>query len=186
MKIVSIVGKTNSGKTTLIEKIIPEFTKRGYRIGTIKHDLHQFEIDCEGKDTWRMTKAGADTVVIASDKKIAMIKNIALEPRTCSGDNPQQVEESSIDEISQWLLQDVDIIITEGYKRQDKPKIEVTRTGELLCTKDDNLIAIIDNTGRNAAFHLPDDLKEIPVFKLDEAKKIVDLIKNKYLKGGDE
>jgi molybdopterin-guanine dinucleotide biosynthesis protein MobB len=72
--IVSIVGRTNSGKTTLIEKLIPELKKRGYKVGVIKHTKHQFEIDHPGKDTWRMTKAGADTVVIVSDKKLAMIR----------------------------------------------------------------------------------------------------------------
>ena len=67
--IISIVGKSNSGKTTLIEKIIPELKKRGCKVGTIKHDVHGFEIDYEGKDTYRHFQAGPDTVVIASSKK---------------------------------------------------------------------------------------------------------------------
>lgn len=171
--IISVVGKTKSGKTTLIERIIPELKERGYKVGTIKHDVHQFEIDHEGKDTYRMTQSGADTVVIASDKKLGMIKNIS---------------DLSLDKIAEWLFPDggiglgVDIIITEGYKRQDKPKIEVTRSGELLCSKDDNLIAVIDNTDRDVALHLPDDLKKIPCFGLNEIEKIVDLMEEEFLK----
>ncbi len=182
--IVSIVGKTNSGKTTLIEKIIPELKKRGYKVGIIKHDVHQFEIDYEGKDTYRMTQAGADTVVIASTEKIAMIKNVmSPSPRPSPSRGEDKGEgEMSIDEITQQLLQDVDIVITEGYKRQGKPKIEATRSGELLCTKDNNLIAIVNNTDRNTTFHLSsDDLKEIPCFSLDGIEKIVNLIERRFL-----
>ena len=67
--IVSIVGKSGSGKTTLLEKVVAELTKRGYNVGTIKHDVHGFEIDYEGKDSWRHKKAGAKTVVLSSPDK---------------------------------------------------------------------------------------------------------------------
>lgn len=160
--IISIVGKTNSGKTTLIEKIIPELKKRGYRVGAIKHDVHQFEIDHEGKDTWRMTAAGANTVIIASAKKMGMVKKLD--------------REYHLDEISGWLIRDVDIIITEGFRKQDKPKIEVTRTGELLCTRDDNPIAFIDNTPPGILFRLPEGLAGTSRLKMDETVNIVDLI----------
>ena len=72
--IISIVGKSDSGKTTLIEKIIPELNKRGYRVATVKHDVHGFDIDIEGKDSWRHKNSGAHTVVISSPQKIAMIR----------------------------------------------------------------------------------------------------------------
>lgn len=159
--VISVVGRTNSGKTTLIEQILPELKRRGYRVGTIKHDVHQFDIDHEGKDTWRMTRAGADNVVIASGGKIAMIKNIN--------------REYHIDELSAWLFTDVDIIITEGFKKQNKPKIEVTRTGELLCTKDSNPIGFVDNTVPGVRFCPPEGI-DAPCLKMDETLAIVDLI----------
>jgi molybdopterin-guanine dinucleotide biosynthesis protein B len=101
--IISIVGKSNSGKTTLIEKLIPELNRRGYRVGTVKHDVHGFEVDKEGKDSWRHRKAGAYSTIISSPQQIALI-------RTMSYDAP-------LDEIRDRFIQDVDIIIAEGYKR---------------------------------------------------------------------
>lgn len=172
--IISIVGKTNSGKTTLIEKIIPELKKRGYRVGTIKHDVHQFDIDHKGKDTWRMTQAGANTVVIASDKKLAMMQIIT---------DKNQI--MNIDDISSWLLNDVDIIITEGYKKQNKPKIEVTGSGELLCSKDDNLIAIVLNKHQSAELECKIPDYNIPCFELENIDKMVDLIVKFFLLGND-
>ena len=74
--VVSIVGKSNSGKTTLLEKLIPELKRRGYRVATVKHDTHGFEVDQPGKDTWRLAQAGADAVVISSSDKLALIKRV--------------------------------------------------------------------------------------------------------------
>jgi molybdopterin-guanine dinucleotide biosynthesis protein B len=168
--IVSIVGRTNSGKTTLIEKLIPELKKRGYKVGVIKHTKHQFEIDHPGKDTWRMTKAGADTVVIASDKKLAMIRITNNEPIT-----------TNLDELVEWLFPDVDIVITEGYKRENKPKIEVTRSGELLCnTRYDNLLAVVFNPSRTTNYQTLISSLNVPCFSFDEISAIVDFIINKY------
>jgi len=76
--VLSIVGKSDSGKTTLIEKLIPELKHRGYRVGTIKHDAHRFEMDHEGKDTYRHFHAGADTVLISSAEKMAMQKQYGM------------------------------------------------------------------------------------------------------------
>jgi len=74
--IVSIVGKSDSGKTTLIEKLLPALTGRGYRVATVKHDVHGFEVDQEGKDSWRHKQAGAHTVVISSPNKVALIRDV--------------------------------------------------------------------------------------------------------------
>src|SRR5512143_21431 len=71
--IVSVVGKSDSGKTTLLEKLVKELTSRGYRIGTIKHDVHSFEIDHPGKDSWRHKQAGASATVISSPAKLALV-----------------------------------------------------------------------------------------------------------------
>jgi molybdopterin-guanine dinucleotide biosynthesis protein B len=74
--VVSVVGKSNSGKTTLIEKMIGELVRRGYRVATIKHNLHGFEIDHEGKDSWRHKQAGARTTVIASPHRVAVVEDV--------------------------------------------------------------------------------------------------------------
>jgi molybdopterin-guanine dinucleotide biosynthesis protein B len=160
--IISIVGKSDSGKTTLLEKLIAEIKNRGYHIGTIKHDTHGFDIDREGKDTWRHKKAGASTVIISSPNKIAVIKDIK--------------EEKPLDTIAAEYLQDMDIIFTEGYKRGNKPKVEVFRKEvhqELLCTEDDNLIAVASNQ------HF--DLK-VPSFDINDVKGLANLIEEKFLK----
>lgn len=150
--IISVVGKKNSGKTTLVERIITTLKSKGYKVGAIKHDAHQFEIDYPGKDSWKMTQAGADNVVIISSGQMGMIKRL---------DN-----EISIDEIVQQFLQDVDIVITEGYKRQNKPKIEVTSTGELSCSEDDNLFAIVFNKDRNCKNKMQIDNLNVPCFNI--------------------
>lgn len=162
--VISIVGKTNSGKTTFLERIIPVFKKKGYRIGTIKHDVHYFNIDHEGKDTYRMTEAGSDTVVIASKEKMAMVKQLNAE--------------LSIDEIVQHFFTDVDLVFTEGFKKQNKPKIEVTSSGDLLCRDDETLRAVILNAYSGpirTGLHLP---KTIPSFKIQELPGIVKFIEN--------
>jgi molybdopterin-guanine dinucleotide biosynthesis adapter protein len=160
--IISIVGKSDSGKTTLLEKLIAEIKNRGYHIGTIKHDTHGFDIDREGKDTWRHKKAGASTVIISSPNKVAVIKDIK--------------EEKALDTIAAEYLQDMDIIFTEGYKRGNKPKVEVFRKEvhqDLLCTEDDNLIAVASNQ------HF--DLK-VPSFNINDVSGLADLIQNKFLR----
>ena len=93
--IISIVGKSDSGKTTLIEKLVPELTRRGYRVATVKHDVHGFEVDREGKDSWRHKQAGAHTVVISSPQKIALIRDVE--------------KDSTLDEIRRRWVQDVDL-----------------------------------------------------------------------------
>jgi len=160
--IVSIVGKSDSGKTTLMEKLIPELKKRGYRVATIKHHIHGFEIDKEGKDTWRHTKAGADEVVISSPNKLAIIKVVD--------------EEYTLDKIGSSIIKDVDIILTEGYKKGNKPKIEVFRSEvhkELLCTDEDNLIAIASDRRFD---------RGIPCFDINDIKGLADLLEKTFLK----
>jgi molybdopterin-guanine dinucleotide biosynthesis protein B len=73
--VVCFVGKSNSGKTTLIEKLVLEFTSRGLAVGTIKHDVHGFDIDIPGKDSWRHKKAGARRTVISSPAKLSLIQD---------------------------------------------------------------------------------------------------------------
>jgi len=162
--IISIVGKSDSGKTTLIEKLVPELTRRGYRIATVKHDVHGFEVDREGKDSWRHKKAGAHTVVISSPKKVALIRDVE--------------RDLSLMEIRDKLIRDVDLVLSEGYKRDVQPKIEIFRKErhqELLCAKEDNLIAIVSDQTFNVG---------IPCFDLEDMKGLSDFIEKEFLKPG--
>lgn len=161
--IVSIVGKSDSGKTTLIEKIVPELIRRGYHVITVKHDLHGFEIDKEGKDSWRHKLAGAHGVIISSPQKVALIRDVD--------------KDMSLEELRDSFGGDADLILSEGYKRDVQPKIEVFRKEEhkeLLCTKEDNLVAIASNR--------PFDIG-VPCLDIDDVKGIVDLIESTFLRG---
>lgn len=158
--VISIVGRSQTGKTTLIEKLIPVFKQKGYRVGTIKHSHHVFDIDKSGKDSYRHKEAGADTVILASPGKIAMVKN------DHSGNLENLVD----------YFKDMDLLITEGYKREARPKIEVVRSArhsESLCRDDQNLVAIVTDVDLNI---------DIPIFGFDDHKKLVEFIENKFLK----
>jgi len=158
--IVSIVGKSDAGKTTLIEKLIPELKRRGYRVATIKHDAHQFEIDHPGKDSYRHFHAGADWTVIGSSAKLASLRRLE--------------RELTLDEIAATIT-GMDIILTEGFKREAKLRIEVSRrahTTELISDPAE-LLAI--------AADYPIDIG-VPVFDLNDAAAIVDLIEREVLR----
>ena len=162
--IISIVGKSDSGKTTLIEKLVPELTRRGYRIATVKHDVHGFEVDREGKDSWRHKRAGAHTVVISSPQKVALIRDVE--------------RDLSLMEIRDKLIREVDLVLSEGYKRDVQPKIEIFRKErhqELLCAKEDNLIAIVSDQTFNV---------EVPCFDLEDMRGLSDFIEKEFLKPG--
>jgi len=132
--IVSIVGSSGVGKTTILEKLIPELTRRGFRVGIVKHHAHgDFEMDRPGKDSWRHKQAGAAITIISSPHQIGMVMDVDHDHR------PNELMS---------LLRDMDIILTEGYKREDNPKIEVFRSeinGEPLCKDDERLVALISN-----------------------------------------
>jgi molybdopterin-guanine dinucleotide biosynthesis protein B len=157
--IISVVGKSVVGKTTFLEKLIAELKRRGLRVAVVKHDVHGFELDRPGKDSWRLAQAGSDSVVIASPKRLALMKRLD--------------REMALSEIAAFLT-DVDIILTEGYKLGDAPKIEVSRRergGELLCTPDE-LVAIVSDRSFDV---------DVPQFGLDDAGGIVDLLEGRFL-----
>ena len=160
--IVSIVGRSNSGKTTVLEALIRELVGRGYRVATVKHDVHGFEIDREGKDSWRHKRAGARTVVISSPEKIAVIEDVD--------------RELGLEEVRRRVVGDVDIILTEGYKRQRYPKIEVNLFGdssELLCSSDDTLIACVSSRPVHT---------DVPVFSGAEIGGLCELLESRFLR----
>ena len=164
--IVSVVGKSDSGKTTLIEKLVPELTRRGYRVATVKHDIHGFEVDREGKDSWRHKQAGAHSVVISSPTKAALIRDVE--------------RDMSLEEIREKLVRDVDLILSEGYKKDVQPKVEVFRKEvhkKLLCTKKDNLVAIVSNRKFGVG---------VPCFGLEDMKGLASFIEKEFLKSKKE
>ena len=160
--IVSIVGKSHSGKTTLIEKIILELNDRGYKVATVKHDVHGFDIDIEGKDSWRHKKAGAHTTIISSPEKVAAIRDVE--------------EDLSLDKLRGTFIRDVDIIISEGYKKDIHPKIEVYRKDaheELLCSKEDFLIALAGDKEFNIG---------VPCININDVEGLVNIIEERFLR----
>lgn len=160
--VISMVGKSGVGKTTALERVIREIKRRGYRLGTVKHDTHGFEIDKPGKDSWRHAQAGSDAVVISGPRKMALVRQLEVE--------------MPLDRIVE-LMGDVDLVITEGYKRGDRPKIEVARRErgtELLC-RPDELLAIMTD--------YPVDMP-VPQFALDDAAGVVDLLEELLFKDG--
>lgn len=158
--VFSIVGKnSNTGKTTVLCNIIQELKKRGYRVATIKHDVHGFEIDHPGKDTWKHGQAGSDIVMISSPEKFAMIEKVQ--------------REYTLDEIVS-KIDNVDVIITEGYKRENKPKLEVYRreAAECLLCEEKELFGLVTDT--------PFENK-VPQFSFEEVGKLVDYIVELFL-----
>lgn len=152
--IVILAGHSGAGKTTFMEKLIPEFNRRGLRVGTIKHDVHGFEMDKPGKDSWRHKQAGASVTVISSPYQIGMIKDVTHDHQP--------------DELLP-LFPDVDIILIEGFKRAHKPKLEIFRpeiTKEPFCKDDQFLLAIISdaNLDLNAPRFSPNDIVGVTDF----------------------
>ncbi len=160
--IVSIVGKSNAGKTTFIERLIPEIVRRGYRVAIIKHGAHGFDIDHEGKDTWRYRKAGAHSTIISSPGKVALIEEVE--------------KDHDIEELREKYIRNVDIIVVEGYKGNPHPKIEIfrkERNNRLISTKDNNLMAVVSDD--------PVDI-DIPCFTMKQVKGLADMIEKRFLK----
>jgi len=158
--VISVVGRSNVGKTTFLEKVVKELKNRGYRVAVVKHDSHGFDIDHPGKDSWRLAQAGSDVVVVSSADKMAMIKRPA--------------RELTLDQLADMVMDGVDIIITEGYKGADKPKIEVFRSdvSDRILSQEQDLLALV--TDRH--FDL-----DVPQFTTDDANGIVDLIIERFL-----
>jgi molybdopterin-guanine dinucleotide biosynthesis protein B len=155
---MSIVGKSGSGKTTLIEKLVPELKRRGMRIGTIKHSAHNIEMDKPGKDSWRHKQAGAVTVMVVAPQTIAMVKSMP-------SPNLYRLEK---------YFDDVDLVLTEGFKSGPMPKIEVFRQAahsEPLCRDDDQLIAFVTDTAIDSG---------VPTFGLEDVVQLADLIEERY------
>ncbi len=132
--LLAIVGKSDAGKTTLIERLVPELVKLGLHIGTVKHDVHGFEIDYPGKDSWRHGQSGADAYAIASPNRLAFIARLEAE--------------MPLDTIATTYFTGFDLVLAEGYKRSAPHRIEVFRLGAghevPLCESDESLALVTD------------------------------------------
>lgn len=161
---VSFVAKSGTGKTTLLEQVISELKTRKYRVGVIKHDAHRFDIDHPGKDSYRMAAAGADTVLISSPEKLAMVKVHASSP--------------PIGQLIETYFADMDIVLTEGFKQGDLPKIEVhrsERSDTLLCRgeqHDPTLIAVASDAALDS---------DVPLLDLNNALEVTDFLERYFL-----
>ena len=164
VKVVAFVAKSNTGKTTLLEQVIRELKNRGYKVGAIKHDAHSFDIDHPGKDSHRLTEAGADTMLITSPEKLALIKKHEASP--------------PLEDLVVTYFSDVDIVLTEGFKMSSLPKIEVhrqERSPTLLCRgehHDPMLIAVASDEALNL---------DVPILDLNDIKGVTDFIERTLL-----
>ena len=161
--VIGVAGWKNSGKTTLVERLVAELTQRGHRVATVKHAHHLFEVDPGATDSARHRRAGAIEVAVVSSRRIAQITEIA------AGSEPPL-------ECVLARLGPADIVIVEGYKRAPIAKIEVRRTagapGERLADRDPSVIAV-------AADHEVSSSR-VPTFGLDDIGSIADLIAARF------
>lgn len=158
--IISVVGYSESGKTTVLVKIIEELKKRGRRVATIKHHKGDFDIDHKGTDSFRHVESGSETTILSSPNKFALISKVE--------------KEKTLDQLID-MITDVDIIITEGYKNEDKPKVEVFRKAnnkDRISGIENKLIAVISND------EIKDDVEK---FCFNDINGIVNFIDNGYI-----
>jgi molybdopterin-guanine dinucleotide biosynthesis protein MobB len=156
---IAIVGNSGAGKTTLLERLIPALKGKGFRVGVVKHDAHRFDIDHPGKDSHRFTAAGADTMMITSAEKLAMVKRHAASP--------------PVEELLERYFGDVDLVLVEGFRGSLLPKIEVHRKefrSALICRgerNDPGLAAVASDE--------PLDL-DVPILDLNDPGAIAEFI----------
>ncbi len=157
MKLIAIAGYSGSGKTTLIEKVIPCLVMDGYRVSLIKHAHHEFDIDLPGKDSHRHRMAGATEVMVTSSNRWALMHELR-------GDNEPSLEEQL------KHFSPCDVVIVEGWKHHNIPKIEVHRKladKPLLFVEDKNVIAVA--TDETLA-------TDLPQFGLEDAEAVAAFI----------
>ncbi|MDF3415558.1 molybdopterin-guanine dinucleotide biosynthesis protein B [Sulfitobacter sp. M57] len=157
MRLYGIVGWKNAGKTGLMERLVTEITERGFSVSTVKHAHHAFDVDHQGKDSFRHRVAGATEVLLASRNRFALMHELRDE------------EEPSLADLL-TRLGPVDLVLIEGYKRDGHPKVEAHRS-----VTGNPLIAPEDPTVRAVASDTPLDL-EVPVYDLNNTVQIADFI----------
>ena len=159
--ILSFVGRSNSGKTTLIERLIPELVMARYRVATVKHAGHGFDLDTEGKDSWRHKGAGAGTVIVVSKGSLAMFADVP--------------DEIKVEELrDKFVGREYDLIIAEGWKSEGYPKIVILRdqVGEVPMSLE-GLLAVVSKK--------PVDLS-VPTFDPDDIKGLSEFVMRRFPK----
>lgn len=158
-RIFQIVGYKNSGKTTLVCKLVDYFKGKGLCVGTIKHDGHDFEIDREGTDTWKHRQAGADGVAIASANRTAWIEE----------------KGASLDELLKLFDERYDLILVEGFKHAGYPKLVVIRdsTDLLLARQLTNVVGVVGHLKEGDR----ENLHSLPCAAQDDLETIIGWIK---------
>ena len=160
-KVIGVAGFKNAGKTTLVEKLVAELTRRGRRVSTVKHAHHAFDIDHEGRDSFRHRKAGACEVVVVSQNRWALMH-----------ESRGEAEPSLADILAK--LAPCDLVIVEGYKRDSHDKIEVRNLAldhPKLAGSDPTVIAIAATGGVEDA--------PVPVFNRDDVAALASFIENR-------
>ena len=157
MRVFGVVGWKNAGKTGLMERLVTEITTRGFTVSTVKHAHHSFDVDHEGKDSYRHRQAGATEVLLASGNRFALMHELRDEA------------EPSLEALLAKLAP-VDLVLVEGYKRDAHPKVEAHRS-----VTGNPLIAPGDKTVRAVASDTALELDR-PVFDLNDTKTIADFI----------
>jgi molybdopterin-guanine dinucleotide biosynthesis protein B len=158
MRIIGLAGWSGAGKTTLIAKLIPSILARGLKVSTLKHAHHAFDVDRPGKDSYEHRMAGATEVLVASQKRFALMHELRDEPE------PQLPELLA-------KLAPVDLVIIEGWKREPHPKLEVFRAsvGKPLIHPDDPHVVAI-------ASDVPLPQARVPRISLDDTAAIIDIL----------
>ena len=157
--IVSFVGRSNSGKTTFIERVIPELVRAGYKVATVKHAGHGFDLDTEGKDSWRHKQAGASSVVILSKGSMAVFADVS--------------DQLKVEDVRDRFLDDTyDLIIAEGWKHDGYPKIVIVRDqlGEVPISPE-GLLAVVSDKQVDLT---------VPLFGLDDVSAVAALIMKQF------
>lgn len=158
-RVFGITGWKNSGKTTLTERLVRELVARGWKVSTIKHAHHDFDIDKPGTDSFRHRQAGATEVAIVSGHRWALMHELRGE------------DEPPLDEILARIAP-CDLVLVEGYKREGHPKIETRR----FDAKDHTSLAATDPAIVAIASDLPVAGETLPVFGIDDINAITDFI----------
>ena len=158
--VIGLAGCSGAGKTTFLEKLTAELKGRGCRVGVIKHTSHSVEFDRPGKDTWRHARAGADVVALASLNNVTVVRKFQSPP------GPEDVLP---------LVDGVDLIIIEGFKKSGWPKIEIMRDEVLECPviPAEELLAVVGGFA---------PVEGVPFYGLEDAAAVADLIERQYLK----
>ena len=165
--LVAVVGRQASGKTRVVCGLLQELTARGRRVGAVKHAREGFQLDLEGKDSWRHAQAGAEPVALSSTRSFALLR--------------KQDDEATLEQIRDEHFWGCDLVIGEGFRESAVPKIEVLPAGEAPTAPAGDLIALVLEESPDSASSPPAQAG-LPTFRLDQMKELADLLEARLLR----